>query len=144
MDTPMKLPVIHGLDVIKYPPGTKMVANHNHSLVITITEVSSWHGYDTVVWKEDGLHIYMNPQYTYEHEDKKVRGVCDSRHLDDDYTVVPDDYVGKVIQSDVDHVLNTGFDPNALTESLARWLKRVFPNIGDDVEQMVDDWKSRQ
>lgn len=144
MDTPRKLPVVHGLDRIKYPPGTRLVANHNHSLVITITKVSSWHEYDAVVWDEDGLHINIFPHYHFRREGSIDWGIYPAGSIDEEFTVVPDDYIGKVIQSDVDRVLNTGYDPNASTKGLARWLKKVIPNIGDDVEQMVEDWKSRQ
>jgi hypothetical protein len=84
----MDLPSITSIKSIKYPPGTRMVARHNPNLMITVTSVRSWHGYDTFVWDEKGVCINIHPQYNYVYDDRLVSGCCDENSLDEKFQVI--------------------------------------------------------
>jgi hypothetical protein len=80
-------PAIIGLDKIKYPPGTLLAARHNQHRAV-ITEVSSWHGYNSVVWKNDGVHLNFSPQYSYDYLDGEVSGHCSEASITNQFEVI--------------------------------------------------------
>jgi hypothetical protein len=84
-------PIVSMRQVVLFPPGTRMRAKHKHSVVIVIREVSSWHGYDTFVWDESGVHISMIPMYRYEYEGRSGHNGGIQRNIEEDFEVVPEE-----------------------------------------------------
>jgi hypothetical protein len=83
-----KFPEIIEMSKVKYPPGTHLVAKHNADFRYVVRQVSSWHGYDDVVWTEEGVTIRMNPQYGLSKVDsEKAHIFCSQDSIDRDYFV---------------------------------------------------------
>lgn len=78
---------IIGLGKIKYPPGTVLAAKHNKNIRVVVTEVTSWHSYNSVIWKNDGVHLNFSPQYSYDYLDNTTSGFCSENSMEDQFEV---------------------------------------------------------
>jgi len=136
----MEFPKIIEMTKVKYPPGTKLVAKHNHSLVYTVHDVHTWHDYHAVTLTEEGVILDFVPHYNL-YKGVELFISCMELHIDKEYEIVPDDYIGRVIYEDTLHTMNQ-FDSEKPTELLAAWLVKTTPNLEiEKATEFVEQWK---